>query len=89
MQRAQEGEGPTQFGFSIILRQMRIEEGLFDIVLNRIGSVDGMMGLYRIVSLPVSSLLTTDTYWGKFTSKIVRLSVPKAAVWLMRHFIDP
>ena len=56
MQRAQDGEGPTQFGFSIILQQMRIEDGLFDIVLNQIGSANGIMGLYRIVSLPVSSI---------------------------------
>ena len=56
MQRAREGEGPTRFGFSVILRQMRIEEGLFYCLLNQIGSVNGMMGLYRIVSLPVSSI---------------------------------
>ena len=32
--------------------------------------------------------LATDTYWGEFTLEIVRLSIPKAAVRLMRHFVD-
>ena len=56
MQRAMEGEGPTRFGVSVVLRQMKIEEGLFDIVLNRFESADSITSLYKIVSPPFSSI---------------------------------
>lgn len=44
-----------RFGFNIVWEQMKREQGLLDIVVNRLGSADSMMGLYRFVpprSLP-------------------------------------
>jgi len=39
-----------RFGFNVVWEQMKREEGLLDIVANRLGSADSMMGLYRFVS---------------------------------------
>ena len=39
-----------RFGFDIVWEQMKREQGLLDIVVNRLGSVDSMMGLYRFAS---------------------------------------
>ena len=41
-----------RFGFNVVWRQMKMVEGLLDIVVNRLGCADRMMGLYRFVSPP-------------------------------------
>ena len=41
-----------RFGFNIVWEQMKREQGLLDIVVNRLGSADSMMGLYRFVPSP-------------------------------------
>ena len=43
-----------RFGFNVVWEQMKREQGLLDIVVNRLGSADSMMGLYR--SVPPLSL---------------------------------
>jgi len=41
-----------RFGFNVVWEQMKRERGLLDIVANRLGSADSMMGLYRFVPPP-------------------------------------
>jgi engulfment/cell motility protein 1 len=41
-----------RFGFDIVWEQMKRERGLLDIVVNRLGSADSMMGLFRFVPPP-------------------------------------
>ena len=55
-----------RFGFNVVWEQMKTEKGLLDIVVNRLGSADSMMGLYRFVSPPFYStrgsvLMPTDS----------------------------
>lgn len=45
-----------QFGFDVVWEQMKREKGLLDIVVNRLGSADSMMGVYRFVSRPFSPM---------------------------------
>jgi engulfment/cell motility protein 1 len=42
-----------RFGFDVVWEQMKREQGLLDIVVNRLGSADSMMAVYRFVSPPL------------------------------------
>ncbi|KAF8637644.1 hypothetical protein AX17_002712 [Amanita inopinata Kibby_2008] len=78
-----------QYGFKVVFKQMRREQGLLETVVGRFGSADTAMVQHSMML--INSLLShaSDNRWEEFIDELERLNIRKAVVRLMSlHTID-